>query len=70
MQNISELEKAKQEAFEKYQNAQKNLAQLKPPELFALAAQEANDAWLEYKRLNTEFNNCLIYKKLGDLYGC
>ncbi len=66
-QDVAQIKKARDAALEKYKSAMNNLQN---PELAVKAAQEANDAWLEYKRMNVEFDNCSILQKLGDLYGC
>lgn len=67
MRDLSSLEKARKVAFEKYQAAMRNMTEIATsPEI----AQQANDAWLEFKKLDVDFSNQSIMKKLGDLYGC
>lgn len=61
---------ARKKAEEKYLQAKKKLEIPQSPELFSLAAQEANDAWLEFKKADLDASNYLTLKKLGDLYGC
>lgn len=65
------LKKALEEADKKYKEAKKNLQDpCDDLTLIQKAAQEANDAWLEFKRLSNEFANYSIIKKMEDLYGC
>jgi hypothetical protein len=66
MISIEELNKARQEAEEKYQSAKKKL---QTEDCDPSIAQSANDAWLEYKRLNNQLMNYSTLKKIGDLYG-
>lgn len=60
------MKTTRESALAKYQTIMRNLSESKSPERFA---QEANDAWLEYKRLDIDFKNRSILKTLGDSYG-
>ncbi len=67
---MEQITKALISAQEKYLTARKKL---EAPELLTdigAAAQEANDAWLAFKRIENEAANYSTMKKLGDLYGC
>lgn len=68
MSNLTDLERAKEKALQKYESAKKKLEE--PSELlsFSLAAQEANEAWLEVKKLETAYANCMVLLKLEHLY--
>jgi hypothetical protein len=68
MSEIDNLEKARQQALEKYLSAKKKLEVPQALELFALAAQEANDFWLEYKKICSKFANVSVLKKIGECY--
>lgn len=71
MTEIDSLQKLQKQTFETYQAKKKRLQELQnDPAAFSLAAQEANEAWLEFKKADSAFANCSIMKKLGDLYGC
>lgn len=66
-----ELERDRDRSYIKYQekillmkNATNN------SEAFAKFAQEANDAWLEYKKKDVLHTNYLVLKQMGELYGC
>lgn len=67
MDEINSLKKAQKEAYEVYTIAKTEI--LTAPDM-ATAAQRANEAWLAFKKLDTEFNNILIAKTRRDLYGC
>lgn len=70
-QDLSGLEEARRRAQERYRTAKDSLENLINDEkAFQLAVQEANEAWLEFKKVDVELNNCLIIKKSGELYGC
>lgn len=68
--DTTELKKTWKKAQERYHQAKNKLANIDNVEMFSLAAQEANDAWLEFKKVENELHNCSILKKMGDLYGC
>jgi hypothetical protein len=71
MIDVSALQSAQEKAFGLYQTAKQNLekaAKTDDPAVLAAAAQAANDAWLEFKKMDNEVTNGLILKKLGDLY--
>lgn len=71
MTEITELKAAQFSAYKRYQIAKLNLGKLtleNSVELFGQIAQEANDAWLEFKRVDQEIKNFLTMKKIGDLY--
>lgn len=71
MHNVGELKSALEKAEEKYKSAKTKLMNsADDPTNIGKAAQEANDAWLEFKKVESAITNCLIIKKLGDLYGC
>ena len=73
MIDISALEEAKEKAWQTYLIAKENLDKMKTaqdPAAFVLAAQAANDAWLQFKAMDKEVTNGLVLKKLGDLYVC
>lgn len=68
------------ETDELYQKLQVKLAQYKVAKAKLEAAkddsatllhiaQEANESWLEYKKVEEEFSNHSFMKKVGDLYG-
>lgn len=71
MHDTAELKKLLDKSKQAYQAAMDALSDktLTEPEWNA-TAQKANDAYLEYKRMDDVVTNCLITKKLGDLYGC
>lgn len=64
-QDISRIAAARQAALLKYEEMLKNLKESNQPELFA---QAANDAYLEYKKLDTDFKNSAVLKKMTDLF--
>lgn len=67
----TELGVAKQKALDLYNLAKVNLteaAKTNDPEALAIAAQAANDAWIAFKKIETEATNGLILKNLRDLY--
>lgn len=68
--DIEPIKKAREKALKKYEMAKQNLQIPQPPEILCSLAQEANDAWLEFKRLDIDFKNNSILKTMGDLYGC
>lgn len=70
MNNPQDLKKAREKALRRYEELKGSLAPIEDLTLLQRVAQEANDAWLEFKKLDNEFANCVILKKLGDLYGC
>lgn len=73
MIDVEGLKEAKKRAFANYEIAKANLEKVKTttdPQEFQSAVQAANDAWLELKKMDKEVTNGLIFKKLGDLYGC
>lgn len=71
MTSLTELEKVKDRAFLKCQTTKEKMKMVvDSPTAFARLAQEANDAWLEYKDIETQFNNQIVLKQMGDLYGC
>jgi hypothetical protein len=67
--NLNSLEKARAVAEEKYVSARKKLADPSKLSDFCLVAQEAQNAWDEFKKLDTELSNVLVLKKMSDLYG-
>lgn len=71
LHDTAELKKLLDKAKESYQDS---LAALHNPDLTdeerQTSAQRANDAYLEYQRIDRVVTNCLITKKLGDLFGC
>jgi hypothetical protein len=69
--DVTELKAAQAKAFALYETAKENLEKAKnsqDPVVFAQAAQAANDAWLEFKKMDTEVTNGVILKNLRDLY--
>lgn len=71
MTESGELRKLQKQKFDAYQVAKANLIKVQDdPVALSLAAQEANQAWLDFKEADRAFANCSIMKKLGDLYGC
>jgi hypothetical protein len=69
--DVTELKTAQARAWELYQIAKENLEtakNLQDPVAFAQAAQAANDAWLEFKKMDAEVTNGVILKNLRDLY--
>lgn len=71
MASLTELERERDKIWKKCQELKESLKN--PPQdysSFTLLAQEANDAWLEYKQKDTAFTNQLVLKQMGDLYGC
>lgn len=68
---MSEIEKALYRATTRYNTAKEKLKNMVGDDsALAIAAQEANEAYLELRTINTEFQNYSFSKKLGDLYGC
>lgn len=71
MHDTQELKNILDKSKQTYQTA---LATLANPELSeeerCRAAQRANDAYLEYRKLDDTVTRCLVVKKLGDLFGC
>lgn len=67
MQDLKKLEQVREAARKKYEAAKK---EIQFATNISLAAQEANDTWLEYKKLDDEFNNSAVLKEMVDLYGC
>lgn len=67
--NLRLAEKARAVAEEKYLSAKKKLMEPQLVECLSAIAQEAQDAYDEFKKLDAEFNNTRILKKMGDLYG-
>lgn len=62
----ADLKKSK----ERLKTAQENLEKASAsPDLLVLAAQEMNDAWLEFKKADVAAANYSTFKKLRDLYG-
>lgn len=70
MTSLMQLERERNQAFRKLQDKKDELYGPLPQDMFSLVAQEVNDAWIEYKKKNIEFNNVLVKKQMGDLYGC
>ncbi len=71
MINVTELIKSRAEAQEKYLAAMRILEKSRnDPVALHSAAQEANDAWIEFKKVDVALSNYSTMKKLGDLYGC
>lgn len=68
--DIESLRKTRDRALKKYEAAKKNLQTPQSPEMLTALAQEANDAWLEFKKIDVDFKNSSILKTMGDLYGC
>jgi hypothetical protein len=64
-QEYNELRLAHKKAKEHYENLMRQL-----PEDPAALAQEANDAWLQFKRLEVDFKNSSIVKKMEELFSC
>ncbi len=57
-------------AEQKYISAKKNLEKaMTNPVILQAAAQEAQDAWAEFKKADLDASNHLTLKKIGDLYG-
>lgn len=71
MHDTGELKKVLDKAKLTYESARDALKNTElNDEEFQTAAQKANDAYLEYQRVDQVVTNCLITKKLGDLFGC
>jgi hypothetical protein len=68
MNENSELTQAHKKAWVRYNQAKNKLTDPETP--LTLAAQEANDAWLEYKKLTIELENFMITQQMEDLYAC
>lgn len=64
-----ELKQARETAYENYQQKFLDLQKVEDTALTA-AAQAANDAWVEFKKVDNMLSNFSVYQKLGDLYGC
>ncbi len=67
MYDITGLEKSRNKALQKYESLKSNLQNA---EDISSAAQNVNDAWLEFKKVDREYNTGIFMKKQGDLYGC
>lgn len=67
-----DFEAKKQKAWELYQVAKANLEftaeNYNDPTAIAIAAQAAQNAWTEFKKMETEVTNGLVLKNLRDLY--
>lgn len=71
MHDTGELKKLLDTAKASYQLALSILADKSLPEAeWQVAAQRANDAYLEYRKVDDAVTRCLLVKKLGDLFGC
>lgn len=71
MTSLTELEREKNHALKKCQAAKEKMKTVADnPLILAHVAQEANDAWLEFKHKEVEYNNQLVMKQRGELYGC
>lgn len=66
--SLPELTKAWKKAQDAYQAARKNLEMPQPPELLSSIAQAANDAWLEFKRIETQIHNYEVLQRGKELY--
>lgn len=65
------LEAQKDAALKLYNIAKENLttaAQGNDPAAVVVAAQAANDAWCQFKKMDNEVTNGLVLKNLKDLY--
>lgn len=71
MASLTELETAKNRALMKCQASKEKMkvAAVDSPTAFTRYAQEANDSWLEFKKLEKELQNLTVMKQMGDLYG-
>lgn len=70
MGEATKLNRALREAYKKYKEAKVKLeSSADDPALFQAAAQQVNDAWLEFKKANVAASNYTMNKNLGDLYG-
>ncbi len=68
---MSDVDEALEIAQKKYTEAKLNLNYLcDDPASLPMAAQAANDAWLEYKKAELEVANYSTMKKAKELYGC
>lgn len=66
---MQQLEDAHKKAYEKYQAIKSRLQDSSPDVDVVALAQEANDAWLKYKKVSAELQNYQFSKKM-ELYGC
>lgn len=70
MTSLTELERECRIAFQKSQAAKEKLKEHADHSMFVRFAQEANDAWLEFKKKELEYNNRVVMKQMGDWYEC
>lgn len=70
MSSLMDLERDRNKAFDKFQELRAMLHAPENLDEFASLAQSANDAWLELKQKEIAFNNQVVIKQMGDLYGC
>lgn len=69
--DFAELEIAKKKALDLYNIAKANIAAAaiaNDPSALEIAAQAAQNAWVEFKKIETEATNGLVLKNLRDLY--
>ena len=65
---LKEIELEWHKAFRRYSDVQQKLAN--PDVDIHAVAQEANDAYLEFKKIDREMKTVLIIKESQELYGC
>lgn len=67
--DLSRLQELVTQADQKYQQIKARLLEPSPTQELASIAQEANDAWLEFRKLQAELNNGLAFSTMIQLYG-
>lgn len=71
MQDLSSLQRKRNEAQEEYLVAKKKLqGSLEDSDSLMSFAQAANDAWLKVKEYDRSLQNYSVVNKLERLYGC
>jgi hypothetical protein len=69
--DVESLKTAQERAWGLYQTAKANLetaAKASDPAVLAAAAQTANDAWLEFKKMENQVTQGLILQRMRDSY--
>lgn len=67
MASLALIEKALKKSQDRYQMAMKRLGEM--PTNLSSAAQEAQIAWSEVKKLELEYNNASVMREMTELYG-
>lgn len=67
MLHLTTIEEAREKAKDKYLDALKALSE---PNADPTLAQQANDTYLEFKKLDREYQDRKVLNKMEQLFGC